>query len=47
MFIYLILIVMYVPFYTFCFHRAKWHSSATLTEVFPCIFLSFKANATV
>jgi len=21
------------------FHRASWHSSATLTEVFPCFFL--------
>jgi len=38
---------MYVLFYIFCFHRANWHSSATLTEVFPCFFLSCKANATV
>ena len=30
-----ILIVMYVLFCIFCFHRANWHSSATLTEVFP------------
>jgi hypothetical protein len=29
------------------FHRASWHSSATLTEVFPCFFLSCKANARV
>jgi len=42
-----ILIVMYVLFCIFCFHRANWHSSATLTEVFPCIFLSCKANARV
>ena len=42
-----ILIVMYVPFCTFCFHRANWHSSATMTNVFPCFFLSCKANATV
>jgi len=28
-------------------HRASWHSSATLTEVFPCFFLSCKANARV
>jgi hypothetical protein len=28
-------------------HRAKWHSSATLTEVFPHLFLSCKANARV
>ena len=25
----------------------SWHASATLTEVFPCFFLGFKANATV
>jgi len=31
----------------FSFHRANWHSSATLTEVFPCFFLSCKANARV
>jgi len=42
-----ILIVMYVLFCIFCFHRANWHSSATLTEVFPCSFLSYKANARV
>ena len=28
-------------------HRATWHSSATLTEGFPCFFLSRKANARV
>jgi hypothetical protein len=42
-----ILIVTYVLFCTFCCHRANWHSSATLTEVFPCFFLSCKANARV
>ena len=42
-----ILIVMCVLFCTFCFHRANWHSSATLTEVFPCFFLGCKANARV
>jgi hypothetical protein len=42
-----ILIVMYVLFCIFCFHRDNWHSPATLTEVFPCFFLSFKANARV
>ena len=31
-----ILIIMYVLFCVFCFHRANWHSSATLTEVSPC-----------
>ena len=41
------LMVMYALFCTFCFHRAKWHSSATLTEVFPWYFLSCKANAMV
>ena len=37
--------------YSYCMfmylHRANWHSSATLTEVFPCLFLSCKANARV
>jgi len=37
--------------YSYCMfmylHRASWHSSATLTEVFPCFFLSSKANARV
>ena len=42
--------------YSFCyvcsvlcmlFSRANWHSSATLTEGFPCFFLSCKANAKV
>jgi hypothetical protein len=42
-----ILIVMYALFCIFCFHRANWHSSATVTEVFPCFFLSCKANARV
>ena len=28
-------------------HRTNWHSSATLTEIFPCFFLSCKANARV
>ena len=42
-----ILIVVYVLFCIFCFHRANWHSSATLTEVFPWFFLSCKANARV
>jgi len=34
-------------FCIFCFHRANWHSSAVLTEVFPRFFLSCKANARV
>jgi len=28
-------------------HRANWHSSVTLTEGFPCFFLSCKTNARV
>ena len=31
-----ILIVMFVLFCIFCFHCANCHSSATLTEIFPC-----------
>ena len=27
--------------------RASWHSSTTLTDVFPCFFPSCKANARV
>ena len=42
-----ILIVMYVLFCIVSYHRANWHSSTTLTEVFPCNFLSCKANARV
>ena len=42
-----IIIVMYALFCIFRFHRANWHSSATLTEAFPCFFLSCKANAKV
>ena len=42
-----ILIVMSALFCIFYFHRANWHSSATLTEGFPCLFLSCKANARV
>jgi uncharacterized membrane protein len=42
-----IVIVMYALFCIFCFLRANWHSSATLTEVFPCFFLCCKANARV
>ena len=28
-------------------YRTSWHSLATLTEVFPCFFLSCKANSRV
>jgi hypothetical protein len=37
----------FLLFCMFCFHRANWNSSATLTEVFPCVFLSCKATARV
>jgi len=37
--------------YSYCMFtyldRASWHSSATLTVVFPCFFFSCKANARV
>ena len=42
-----ILIVMYAMFCILCFHRGKWQSLATLTEVFPAFFLGCKANARV
>ena len=42
-----ILIVMYVLFCILCLHRGNWHSPTSLTEAFPCFFLSFKANASV
>jgi hypothetical protein len=44
-------IFIFISRYSYCIfmylHRARWHSSATLTEVFPCFFLSCKANARV
>jgi hypothetical protein len=36
-----------ILFCIFCFHRAKWHSSVTLTEVLRAFFLSCKAHARV
>jgi uncharacterized membrane protein len=39
--------VLYVLFRIFCFHRANWHSSVTLTEAFPCFFFIYKTNARV
>ena len=42
-----ILIIKYALFCIFCFHRANWHSPATLTELFPCFLLSCKTNARV
>jgi hypothetical protein len=38
---------MYSYFMFMYLHRASWHTSATLTEVFPCFSLSCKANARV
>ena len=38
---------MYALFCIFRFHRANWHSSVTLTEAYPCFFLSCKTNARV
>ena len=44
-------IFIFISIYSYCvfmyLHRASWNSSATLTEVFPCLFLSCKANARV
>ena len=31
---------MYVLFCIFCFHRANWHSSATLTDIFLCYLMT-------
>ena len=45
MFMYSYCYVCSVMFCIFCFHRANWHSSATVTGVFLCFFLSCKANA--
>ena len=38
---------MYSYFMSMFIHRASWHSSAILTEVFAVLFLSCKANASV
>ena len=42
-----VLIIMYALFCILCLHRANFHSSASLTEDFPCFFLSCKANGRV
>ena len=42
-----VLLYIYVLFMFMYLHSINWHSSATLTEVFPCFFLSCKANARV
>ena len=42
-----IFVVMYSYFMFMYLNRDSWRSSATLTEVFPCFFLSCKSNARV
>ena len=43
-----LLLCLCILFVCLClFYRASWHSSATLTEVLLCFFLSCKANARV
>jgi hypothetical protein len=42
-----VLVVMYVLLCIFCFHRANWHSLATVTEVFPCFFVTCKTDGRV
>jgi len=43
-----IIVMSMYSFWMFMYlHCASWHSSATLTEVFPCFFLSCKANTKV
>ena len=41
-------VISFIVMYSYCMfmylHHANWHSSATLTEVFPWFFLSCKAN---
>jgi len=46
-YVFLLLCLMYSYCMFMYLHRASWHSSATITEVFPCFFLSCKANAKV
>jgi hypothetical protein len=45
--IYVFLLCLCILIVCLCIHRANWHSSATLTEGFPCFLLSCKANARV
>ena len=46
-YVFLLLCLMYSYCTFMCLHRASSHSSATLTEVCACFFLSCKANARV
>jgi hypothetical protein len=49
--VYMVIFLFSMSMYSYCMfmhlHRASWRPSATLTEVFPCFFLSCKANARV
>jgi hypothetical protein len=47
LYVYVLIVCLYIHLYVYVSSSATWHSSATLTEVFPCFFLSFKANARV
>jgi len=46
-FLLLCLYILIDKYALFCILIANWHFPATLTEVFPCFFLSCKANARV
>jgi hypothetical protein len=50
-YVFLVCLCIYCMFiyslYVYVFHRASWHSSAILTEGFPCFFLSCKSNVRV
>jgi hypothetical protein len=47
LYIYVFIVCLFINCMFMYLHRASWHSSATLTEVFPCFFLSCKTNAWV
>jgi hypothetical protein len=47
LYVYVFFVCLYIHCMFMYLHRASWHSSATLTEVFPCFFLSCKTNARV
>jgi hypothetical protein len=47
LYVYVFILCLYIHCMFMYLHRASWHSSATLTEVFPCFFLSCKTNARV
>jgi hypothetical protein len=45
--LFLCLYILIDKYVLFCIFFANWHSSATLTEVFLCFFLSCMANGRV